>query len=44
MKALIVEDEPYFNSRIILELQPPASFELIVSRGRASAFKAWLDK
>jgi DNA-binding LytR/AlgR family response regulator len=36
--------EPYFNSRFILELQPPASFELIISRDRASAFKAWLDK
>jgi DNA-binding LytR/AlgR family response regulator len=36
--------EPYFNSRIILELHPKPEFEVIVSRDRASDFKAWLDK
>ncbi len=36
--------EPYFNSRFILELHPKPEFEIIVSRDRASDFKAWLDK
>lgn len=36
--------EPYFNSRLKLELEPTAPFEIIVSRGRVIDFKNWLDK
>ncbi len=35
---------PYFHSRLILELRPPADFEVIVSRDRVGAFKNWLDR
>jgi len=35
---------PYFNSRLILELQPPPDFDVIVSRDRVSDFKRWLDR
>ena len=33
----------YFNSRLKLELFPPAEFEAIVSRDRVGSFKVWLD-
>jgi DNA-binding LytR/AlgR family response regulator len=33
----------YFNSRLKVELLPPATFETIVSRERVNAFKTWLD-
>ncbi len=36
--------EPYFNSRLILELRPKADFEVIVSRDRVNDFKGWLDR
>ena len=36
--------EPYFNSRLILELDPGAPFDIIVSRDRVNDFKSWLDK
>jgi len=34
----------YFNSRLILDLNPKADFEVIVSRDRVSTFKKWLDQ
>ena len=33
----------YFNSRLKLELSPPANFDAIVSRDRVAGFKGWLD-
>lgn len=35
---------PYFNSRLILELNPPTTLECTVSRERVGEFKRWLDK
>jgi len=35
--------ESYFNGRYILSLEPKFTSEVIVSRERAMAFKAWLD-
>ncbi len=35
--------EPYFNSRLILTLNPSTKEEVIVSRERVGAFKEWLD-
>lgn len=35
---------PYFNSRLIVELAPPADTDAIVSRDRVNSFKQWLDK
>jgi len=40
----ITKISSYFNSRLILELTPSSTQEVIVSRERVSAFKAWLDK
>lgn len=40
----IYKVSPYFNSRLIVELRPQASFEVIVSRDRVGDFKSWLDK
>lgn len=34
----------YFNSRLILELSPSVSFDVIVSRDRVANFKNWLDR
>jgi DNA-binding LytR/AlgR family response regulator len=34
----------YFNSRLKLELTPPAQDEIIVSRARVSPFLGWLEK
>ncbi len=34
----------YFNSRLILELSPTCSSEVVVSRERVSDFKEWLNK
>jgi len=34
----------YFNSRLKLELNPPAQDEIIVSRARVSPFLGWLEK
>lgn len=33
---------PYFNGRLLVKLHPSPSFEVAVSRDRASDFKAWL--
>ena len=35
---------PYFNSRLILSLQPKPAFDVIVSRDRTNDFKKWLDR
>jgi DNA-binding LytR/AlgR family response regulator len=35
---------PYFNSRLIVELQPGPDFDVIVSRDRVTQFKKWLDR
>jgi len=34
----------YFNSRLSVELDPPAEEQLLVSRARAKAFVEWLDQ
>ena len=34
---------PYFNGKLLVELHPAASEEIIVSREKASAVKAWLE-
>ncbi len=34
---------PYFNGRLLLDLNPAPSFEVAVSRDRAPAFKRWMD-
>lgn len=35
---------PYFNSRLKLEIEPKAGFDVVVSRERVNAFKEWLDR
>lgn len=35
--------EPYFNSRLTLQLQPKTEMECLVSRDRVADFKEWLD-
>lgn len=35
---------PYFNSRLILDTNPPTGFDIIVSRDRVQDFKNWLDR
>lgn len=34
----------WFNSRLKLDLQPRASFDVVVARERVNDFKAWLDR
>ncbi len=34
---------PYFNSRLRIEMDPPAPFDLIVARDRVGSFKQWLE-
>lgn len=34
----------WFNSRLKLELEPPNDLNMVVSRERVAAFKAWLDR
>ena len=34
---------PYFNNRLLLELAPPSSEEVIVSREKTAEFKRWLE-
>ncbi|MBD2768638.1 response regulator transcription factor [Hymenobacter sp. BT664] len=34
---------PYFNGKLLVELHPAASEEVLVSREKASAVKAWLE-
>lgn len=40
----ITRISPFFNSRLIVDLQPPADFDVIVSRDRVNPFKHWLDR
>lgn len=35
---------PYFNSRLVIDLQPKADFKPIVSRDKVSEFKKWMDR
>ncbi len=35
---------PYFNSRLIIDLQPKADFQAIVSRDKVGDFKLWMDR
>src|SRR5690606_37315451 len=39
----IVEIHSYFNSRLLLKLDPQEKVQVIVSRERCSNFKRWLD-
>jgi two-component system response regulator LytT len=40
----VQEIRPYFKGRLVLQVAPPAAEEvLVVSAGRAPAFKQWLD-
>ena len=41
--SAIKKIEAYFNGRYILTIDPKFQSEVIVSRERATAFKAWLD-
>ncbi len=41
--ASIAEIHTYFNSRLLLMLNPKSDHEVIVSRDRVSAFKSWMD-
>jgi len=35
---------PYFNSRLIIDLQPKPDFQAIVSRDKVGDFKLWMDQ
>lgn len=39
----VVEIHTYFNSRLLLKLQPEEEEQVIVARERATNFKKWLD-
>ncbi len=39
----VIEIHSYFNSRLLLKLQPKEEEQIIVSRERTSNFKKWLD-
>ncbi|MGB0524768.1 MAG: LytR/AlgR family response regulator transcription factor, partial [Flammeovirgaceae bacterium] len=39
----IKEINKYFNSRLLLNLEPPTSDEVIVSRAKVAEFMAWMD-
>jgi DNA-binding LytR/AlgR family response regulator len=40
----VQEIRPYFKGRLVLQVVPPVAEEaLVVSAGRAPAFKQWLD-
>lgn len=39
----IAEVHTYFNSRLLIKLQPSTDLECIVSRERVSDFKSWMD-
>jgi two-component system response regulator LytT len=40
----VQEIRPYFKGRLVLQVAPPVAEEaLVVSAGRAPAFKHWLD-
>ena len=38
----IAKASSYFNSRLVLQLTPPANFEVIVSREKVKDFKRWM--
>jgi len=33
----------YYNSRLILQLEPAAETDVLISRDRVTAFKSWLE-
>ncbi|MBQ0740397.1 LytTR family transcriptional regulator, partial [Aquimarina celericrescens] len=39
----VIEIHSYFNSRLLLKLNPQNEDQIIVSRERTSNFKKWLD-
>ena len=40
----VVKVSKYFNSRLLVELSPPAPEQLLVSRVKVQAFLEWMDK
>ncbi|MDN5203707.1 LytTR family DNA-binding domain-containing protein [Fulvivirgaceae bacterium BMA10] len=40
----IVKIEPYFNNRMLVEVDPPANEDVLVSRNYLKNFKAWMDR
>jgi two-component system, LytTR family, response regulator LytT len=40
----VVSIHDYFNSKLLLTLNPPAKQEVIISRERSSQFKSWMGK
>jgi len=40
----VVKVSKYFNSRLILELQPEAGEKVLISRVRVQQFLEWMDK
>ena len=36
--------EPYFNNRMLLEIEPPPKSDVLVSRNHLNHFKEWMDK
>lgn len=41
--SAIAEVHTYFNSRLLIKLQPSTDLECLVSRERVSDFKSWMD-
>lgn len=39
----VAKAEPYFKGRLLLQTEPPASNDQVISSSKASAFKDWLD-
>lgn len=39
----IVKIENFFNGKLVLQLNPTAPHEIVVSRARATSFKNWMD-
>jgi two-component system response regulator LytT len=39
----IVKIENYFNGKLVIQLNPTAPHEVVVSRARATSFKNWMD-
>ena len=42
--SAIREINKYFNSRLLLNLQPPTADEVVVSRAKVSEFISWMDE
>jgi DNA-binding LytR/AlgR family response regulator len=40
----ILQVHDYFNSRLLLTLQPSIDMQVIVSRDKVNAFKGWIGK